>query len=596
MAYTDITSSLCSNGSWSSGGYSVSLTNPSTYKFVASAITGSEYPSGIAGTTSLSSNNAGKATSSSLCYLSCTPSSSNGMRLKISYVSCAETTWDYAIFGNSGVTLTTGSVYNTTGVLAHTRGSQNMNLRTVDYFLTASTNIYISYRKDGSGDRGIDRLVFRVSVEPAGGDGGGNWTWLGCAVRLYGYRWNASQSYSLANFANSTIFDISQGSGALEVADGSGCTAYDSDTFIFWFSGSSASIIERVEYTPGQTDEYYSEFYPPGHTSDENEVYWLAVTGTSAQSRPNPTTVFSLNGVSISNIVKNIYCDQNKYTVYVKTRSGSNGLPKAYYSIGFPSPINTAFPTGKQGYVTVMSSANTNSMSVSITRDGSNTIQQTVNAWQDLTVYPESSSTKIMTTADLWLFNSALGHDYSSTDYLCVKYDSNIHDSYVGATNKLMNPHDFLYFTGTPNYFKDDVADASGGGSGTVGHTVQCNSSLVMTCTNNTNITNTLYSFGITCLGYDSVQIVHFSGTKRLSANNTGTVNLNIDNGGTSLNVTALTVNASLRYNAQIEVTLECQSDMSYTFLMSDGVESATVNLYDDITITGVTMTISIST
>ena len=448
------------------------------------------------------------------------------------------------------------------------------------------------YRKHGSADRGIDRLVFRVSVEKLGSSTAG-WCWAGCAIKLYGYRHRIADAYSLASYRPSTYFDMNSAFDN-DVFDGSGYTYYNSEIGVYWASGDGQTVYDFFGYTHGQTIELYSEFYPPGHVYGEDEVDWLFVTGSTNSSKPNPLTIFAENNIGINTIVKSIYCPQKSFYVEVKTRSGTNGLSKAYYSVYFGAPLNIAYLTGKLGYVRLITSAvSESSMSILVTRDGSDELTATVYEGEYLTVYPTRANDIISRDADLKSFSLELATNAGYVDTTkCVKYDSNIHDTANGGTNKLMHLHDFLSFTGTPAYFKDDTDEDLPDPQPTTGYTVT-SQTLSVTYTADGNGVFEISSMILESRGQSTATINAYYQGKTINGGSNGSFNMSLQPGNPFSNVTSLIIRIVSDSGGSVNATLNTsQGGYFVSLVKAAGEYTGTINLTSNLSVTSITLVI----
>lgn len=232
---------------------------------------------------------------------------------------------------------------------------------------------------------------------------------------------------------------------------------------VYWFSGDSYTYFGLTTMSSGYR-WIQTNLHIPGHTigtfspvsgTAGNLLRWYVATGTTAAGQSPLTTAANKS-------INQFAAMQRKLTVNVMHDSGTNKA-KAYYTVAFGSPINNSYITGKQGYVTIMTSATTQSVTATVTRYGSNDTSQSIvlnESAETITVSPTKYDNRLCIIGDLKNFDSSLAP--SGTIDKVVKYDSSTF--YGGATNRLMRLHDFLSFTGTSNYFQDEsVAPPSTG-------------------------------------------------------------------------------------------------------------------------------------
>jgi len=307
-------------------------------------------------------------------------------------------------------------------------------------------------------------------------------------------------------------------------------------------------------------------------------------TGTTAQLY-NPASVFG----SINNTATFYQC---RYNVVVE--SDKNTLKKAYFDVNFGSPFNQTWKTGKSGYVRLISSATNSSVSITVSRTGSGSKSGSLTRPNDtpLVLSPTSNSDKICTVADLAAFDSSAAAAISTDNKLCVKYNSSIHDTGYSGTYKLMHIHEFLYFTGTQEYFKDDSQDS--GGSGGSGYEIN-GEPLTIYWTNDSPTTVTLTGLNIwaNVADDDDIQLYRITSARNLGGNSLGNFICGILNQGYADGATALTATVTVNYNVDMTLTLKTQSNGDYYFYFPVGGRSVTLPLQNNITITGGTLTIT---
>lgn len=591
MAYTDITSQLLNNQYTTVNGVAyVSKSNSynSSYGFATSA---------YYGTTWFASQNLNVNSSAASIKFDISPMDSvKGVNVQISYIIDSEYNWDIAYFGKSGQTLDTGST--TTGsstVYAHTKGQNGATtVRDVTYFIQGPSSIQIIYKKDGSTHTGLDRLFFTIAVELGSGTGGGTdpgttYYWmLGTRILPVGTRKAADGTYTLPSTAL-TSFTANLNATFNEYPTGFTMNVVTSGNYkILWTSGSSTTNIwsQTMGSNPYTTVLPYILGGVFGHADQGIQVYSSKIyTGTTAQLY-NPTSVFG----SFNNTATFYQC---RYNVVVE--SDKNALTKAYFDVNFGSPFNQTYKTGKNGYVLLISSATNSSVSITVSRTGSGSKSGTLTRPGDantLTLSPTSNSDKICTIADLAAFDSSAAAAISTDNKLCVKYNSSIHDTGYSGTNKLMHIHEFLYFTGTQEYFKDDSQN-SGGGSGGSGYEIY-GQPLTINWYNNSPTTVKLTALNIFGGSLsDGTQLYRITSARNLAANSSGNFICGIMNEGYADGVNSLTASIAAGSSVDATLTLNTQSNGSYYFYFPVGTTTVTLPLQNNITITGGTLTIT---
>ena len=231
----------------------------------------------------------------------------------------------------------------------------------------------------------------------------------------------------------------------------------------FWMSGQSASFADLSPTSP------YTMSLPInlsadtiGHTNlGTHTVTMTVITGMTAAS-----VMTNITGTLTATPFTTLTVQQLTWAVTVTGKNGSTSNSKAYFEISFGNPINQTYVTGKLGYVKLRTSAITCNSSVSVTanRNGSASSTGTLGANTSLTFGPTSaSSTEPLAIVEyLAEFDSGLAVlEFGSEMKKQAVYDNSSHfDSRLGATNRLMHKHDFLSFTGTPDYFKDETQES----------------------------------------------------------------------------------------------------------------------------------------
>ena len=579
MAYTNITSQLASNGSIqvNNVGYFYIL-NPynGAYGFAASAYNGTTY---------LASQNLNKDSSAAGMRLNFSLDGTNGANIKVSYIISAETNYDYAMFSKSGTSMFSSCTYTSSEVYHHTRGIYGMNESAITYYVPGSSYIDIMYKKDSSVAKGIDRLLVKIEVEAVSSGGGGTGTTgnvmyylIATKVRPVGQEKSSSGTYVLPSTAT-TGYTISINTGLGNSNIYGDLTVITSGNYkIGWISGTTR-LDGMAGVGGGQTTLVFSYDGVYGHEGVTNfGAYAMLYTGATQQ-------FYDPQGITNSLTVVDIVHSQYNYSVRVGTDNVGN-TAKAYYTVAYGSPINQSIVTGKNGSVEMYSSATTGNVSVTITRTGSNTVSRTFTRPTTITyIQPTSNSDKIVTSNDLWAFNSSLGNAYSSTYYLCLKYNSTIFDSYVSETHKLMRIHDFLHFAGTPDTFQD-------GGStppSPTGYGVEANV-LSMNWTNAGPSALYLQSLIIYAGdgGTDDDVLYSLLQPRTLTAGGSGSFTVPVVNDYVD-NVTYLTVSLTCSNYASITITLSTQSHGAlYVDLQpGSGTASKSVAVTSDLTITG---------
>ena len=587
MAYTDITSQLLNNQyAFVDGVAYVSKSNSynSSYGFAASA---------YYGTTWFASQNLGVHSSAASIKFDISPVDSvKGVNVSISYIIDSEKNCDIGFFGKSGATLDTGTTSTgSSEVYAHTYGQNgSTTIRDVTYFIQNASSIQIIYKKDSSANSGLDRLFFTISVELGSGTGGGGdptttYYWMvGTRILPVGKRTTSDNSYTLPSTAL-TSFTAHLEAYAGGFAGANMAIVTSGNYRILWASGSAATNIwqQTMGTNPYTTDLPYTLGGVFGHSDLGVHTFSSKIyTGTTAQLY-NPTSVFgSFNNTATF--------EQCRYNVIVE--SDKNTLKKAYYDVTFGSPFNETYQTGKNGYVLMISSAANSSVSITVSRTGSGSKSGTLTRPSDgneLTLSPTSNSDKICTVDDLAEFDVSAARAISTNVNLCVKYDSSIHDTGYSGTYKLMHIHEFLYFTGTPSYFKDDMQD--GGSTPTpTGYVVNADV-MSMSWTNagpsDLVVQSLIIYAGVGSIANDDV-LYNLLQPKTLTAGSSGSFTVPVVFDSVE-NVTYLTVSITCANYASLTISLNTQSHGALYFDLLPGSGTATkqVAVTNNITITG---------
>ena len=462
MAYIEITQALISNSYASNAAGTFSLLNPNgaAYPFSSSAYNGTTY---------LASQNLGVNSSASEMRLQINSTGSSGMHLKIEYLISSETNYDYGMFGNSGVSIASSTTYDSSNLYKHTRGeTYTATTNSIEYFIPmTATFVDIVYRKDVNTDSGWDRLMLRIYTEAISGGGTSPSTpyfWVGARFMLNGYRNNINRTYMIgASLRSQTKIALSDSLVTLtDTVSTTQMTASGVPGTYFWISGQSASFADISPTTP------YTTQLPINFSADTighvnlgtHTVTMTVITGmTAASVRTNIT------GTLTATPFTTLTVQQLTWDATVMGKNGSSSNYKAYFDINFGSPINKTYQTGKSGYVRLRTSAITITSNVTVTanRAGSESSTGTLGANTSVSFKPSSASSTepIVTIGDLSSFDGTLAtNEFGSELTKCVAYDNSSHfDSRLGSAGRLMHMHDFLAFTGTPDYFKDETQE-----------------------------------------------------------------------------------------------------------------------------------------
>lgn len=586
MAYTNITSQLASNGNITVNGVGYFfISNPynGAYGFAASAHNGTTY---------LASQNLNVDSSAAGMRLNFSLPGTNGVNIKISYIISAETSYDYAMFSKSGTTMASSCTYTSSEVYHHTRGIYGANESAITYYIPSESYIDIMYKKDSSVAKGIDRLLVKIEVEAVSGGGGGGgdtlYYFIATKIRPVGKENENAGTYVLPSTAT-TGYTINIGTGDSNGDIQGDLTVITSGNYkIGWISGIT-STDGGVAPGGGQTTLVFSFDGVYGHRDSTNFGAYAMFYINTTQQLYNPQTI--TNSLTVVDIVHYQY----NYSVYIGTDSGGNDA-KAYYTVAYGSPFNETIVTGKNGYVNKYSSATTGSVSVTITRTGSNQVNRTFTRPISTTyIQPTSSSDKIVTSNDLWAFNSSLGNAYSSTSYLCLKHNSTIFDSNGGVTNKLRHIHDFLHFAGTPDTFQDSGSTPST----PTGYEVNANA-MTMSWSNSgpSNLVVqalTIYAGSTGTINDDILYSLVQS--KTLTAGDSGSFTIPVVNDSVE-NVTYLTVSITCANYASLTISLNTQSNGAIGCDLQPGSGTATKQIVvtSDLTITGGSLNCSYAT
>lgn len=458
MAWTNITANVAGGQPYYSINNVGSLTFmtgiETDYCFVSSAYNG---------TTWAASNNLGVQSSTAHVRVSYNKSGSySGIKIRITYISNGENNYDYAIFGNSGYTLSTAATYNTTGVLYHARGASSTDPVTIEYVLTATTSFDIMYRKDGSTNSGWDRLLFTFEVDAynPGGGGGSYYYWVGTCIAVSGYTTNsATTAYRLSN---------SQLSGATMNAFFLGVTTFEpaqriqvnTDKIAVWISGTTDNISTSL-WSNGGTGWTSVGVIQNGHATDYFQCRGLAYYGTT-QSAARRSYTLVTGSTYYNQIIK---LRQNLFKVIVYGDSNT-GHTKAFYNVSFGGSINAVAKTGSLGYISILSSAQTTSCPIVISRTGSVDYDSDCQANYECWRQPWGND-QLATKNTL----SEIGVSTSLSDYQVLTYSnqSGIYymDSPSTGANKCVQLHAVRY-KGASSYYRDDTLYAPTTSTGSV--------------------------------------------------------------------------------------------------------------------------------
>ena len=465
MAYTEITQALLNSGyaSNNAGTFYLSNGQGAAYGFAASA---------YGATTYMASQNVGQGSSAAGMMLNINSTGSSGMHLKIEYLIHSEASYDYGMFGQSAVTVASSFTQSSTAessTLRHcTYGlTYSASPNTVEYFIPQDTTfINIFYRKDSSVDRGWDRLMLRIYTEKVTGGTSPStpYFWVGARFMLNGYRNNINVTYMIgASLRSQTKIALSESLVTLtDTVSTTQMTASGVPGTYFWISGQSASFADISPTTPYTTSlpiNFSADTI--GHTNlGTHTVTMTVITGmTAASVRTNIT------GTLTATPFTTLTVQQLAWDATVMGKNGSSSNYKAYFDINFGSPINETYQTGKYGFVRLRTSAITSTSNVTVTanRAGSESSTGTLGANTSVSFKPSSASSTepIVTVGDLSSFDGTLSeNEFGSELAKCVAYDNSSHfDSRLGSAGMLMHMHDFLAFTGTPDFFKDETAE-----------------------------------------------------------------------------------------------------------------------------------------
>ena len=349
MQWTDITSSIVGGGAWQSNGDTVAVTMPPTgyiFGFINSGGT-------LFGTSNaFASNNLNKHSTTAGALFTAIPGT-GPLYLKFNYISNGESNYDYAMFGQSGVTVSSGTAASspTTAVVWTTYGKSSTAISSYTYCITGITQFNVLYRKDGSTHQGYDRLFFTVE---AGKDVVASSYWYAATrVKYYGYKATSASPYAISITGTSqynwfridagNLFngaDVIQYSGVIKAKNGapSGASCY-----CYWASGGSINSNGPFGGSTGIAYGYNNGYYiRSGFTKQQanrqmgtttaltNMQYWYVLTGTTAASVRKDYTILSGTATEIKKASRECYLQEPDYKVFVGYTSSQ---PKGHFII-----------------------------------------------------------------------------------------------------------------------------------------------------------------------------------------------------------------------------------------------------------------------
>ena len=334
MAYTDITTTLSNYGRYTSSSVGTIdydddwLGGGNTYGFSLSAYNGT--------TSYLASGNLGQGNSMANCKIELTPPNGTNLNIKINYICSGENKYDYAMFGKSASVFTTATTYTASTVYAHTYTGQSLVEKEVNYHITAATNFMIAYRKDSSVNGGLDRLFFRISVEPESTNPPSSlvYYYYGFAVKYYGYTTSTLSPYSLTPSNASLYFETTHSSDYA-----SGTTG---NYVYYWCSG--ATDDDPIYLHPGYFNAGRVFFRANGHRRVETEIKYKQINfGTLSDVTSQSVTALT----ATTAYTQEIYLRQ--YLYGLAAISNYTMSPHSHVILDAFNPVTNQHLTGKTG-------------------------------------------------------------------------------------------------------------------------------------------------------------------------------------------------------------------------------------------------------
>lgn len=275
--------------------------------------------------------------------------------------------------------------------------------------------------------------------------------WMGTRIMFKGYRTTTGM------FSESYFITANTSMECGQIED----TATPFNGWIRYQSGANAVVFVTSGYCP-QTQNpigFEGTFYPneitfseyttgfaSGHESTSILCQWATAQG------PN---------VNYSRINYNSYLNAPSYTatIYLRQNMFKTFVNKAYFNLEYGPPFNTTYQTGKNGYVTVLSSALTTGCKVVARRSHSNMVSGTCLPNTTLTLNPTAEDNQLLREKDILDFEAgATAFSSTSTKLLTPSGATSVKYYPTAATTSLQikRIHDFAYVDGvTPEYYCD---------------------------------------------------------------------------------------------------------------------------------------------
>lgn len=258
---------------------------------------------------------------------------------------------------------------------------ESCNMNTVDDMLCSVTNVNDFLPCD------LD------NVDPCpkdGFSGGGNTTyyyWMGLRAEFKGYKISSAQSYTIASsFYNQyTLLSMDFGMDGGFASGRTGSSGYIG----FWFSGYTT-----YTHGAGQFTQTFKAIGPRhSETINHLKTYWRTGTTTTA-SRYNIANI----GSTYNN---NAYLAEKTFLICPSNYGPIIDYHAAYYLAYASSPFYSYYLCGKNGIILRTSGTTANSITVSLSREGSNTSSRTVAEGVVSVLAPGSSNNRLFTRKDI---------------------------------------------------------------------------------------------------------------------------------------------------------------------------------------------------
>lgn len=349
MAYTNITSSLISNGYWS-----ITRMDPTIYFRSADRSSYGFVFSAYGGTTYLASNNRLVDNSCATAKIEFDWGSNyhDGINLKINYISNGESNYDYGVFSKSGMTIATGTTGGSS-VYKSCYGESSTDVKTLYYYIPNDGNdgtIYINYRKDGSTSSFLDALYLDISAEYVDIA----YYQVGYALRYYGFAQNTSPNWLITGTNRRLLIS---GFPSLSSGIQSGVTGN-----YVWY------------YTSGQTST------PPAVDVVQLTVGGLGYRSSTTMANLRWSSASTASGIRFSPVTttantqyrQDVYLKEPHIACQAEYNGGDGVYGGALFVAKVGSTVVASAYTGSAGVSFLFSSGYTANTTVEASREGSN--------------------------------------------------------------------------------------------------------------------------------------------------------------------------------------------------------------------------------